>query len=329
VAKMDEGLRRILVWAIGGVGVIAGGGGAGQTGEPILPLPEQVRLDAKKVALGDKLFHDRRFSKDNSLACANCHNLATGGVDRRVSSVGINGAKGSINAPTVFNSGFNFRQFWDGRADSLEEQINFPVHDPSELGSNWQEVINKLAQDAALSKQFQELYADGVQVKNVRDAIATFERSLVTPNSKFDRYLRGDKAALDGEEAKGYQLFKSYGCIACHQGINVGGNMFQKFGVMDDYFAKRGRHLAADLGRYNITKVEDDKHVFKVPSLRNVAATAPYFHDGSASTLDEAVEVMFRYQLGRSAPPADKRLIVKFLHTLTGEYKGKLLAQQP
>jgi cytochrome c peroxidase len=327
--KQVDVRRRVLAWTIGILGAIAASGGVlGQSAEPISPLPAQVQLDAKKVVLGDKLFHDRRLSKDNSSACSSCHDLTMGGADGRVSSLGINNAKGSINAPTVFNSGFNFRQFWDGRADSLEDQINFPVNDPNELGSNWQEVIAKLAKDAALSKQFQEIYPDGVQAKNVRDAIATFERSLVTPNSKFDRHLRGEKAALDAEETKGYQLFKNYGCIACHQGVNVGGNMFQKFGVMNDYFAKRGRHIAADLGRFNITKIEEDKHVFKVPSLRNVALTAPYFHDGSAPTLDEAVEVMFRYQLGRSAPPEDKRLIVKFLRTLTGEYKSRQLAQQ-
>ena len=199
------------------------------------------------------------------------------------------------------------------------------MHNPLEMGSNWQEVVAKLGKDEALAAQFKQSYADGVQSKNIQVAIAVFERSLITPNARFDKYLRGDKTALTADEHKGYQLFKSYGCVACHQGVNAGGNMFQLFGVMGDYFAKRGNVTEADNGRYNATKNEADKHMFKVPSLRNVALTAPYFHDGSAKTLSDAVDVMFRYQLGRPASQADKDLIVKFLHTLTGEYKGKSL----
>lgn len=296
-----------------------------QSDEPIKPIPLEIKLDGKKVALGEKLFHDKRLSKDNSIACVSCHGLNTGGVDRQAVSVGIGGKKGNINAPTVFNSGFNFRQFWDGRANSLEEQAVGPVHNPLEMGSNWQEVVGKLGKDEALAAQFKQSYADGVQSKNIQDALAVFQRSLITPNARFDKFLRGDKTALTADEHKGYQLFKSYGCVACHQGVNAGGNMFQLFGVMGDYFAKRGNITEADNGRYNATKNEADKHMFKVPSLRNVALTAPYFHDGSAKTLSDAVDVMFRYQLGRPASQADKDLIVKFLHTLTGEYKGKSL----
>ena len=294
--------------------------------EPIQPLPLEVKLDVKRVAIGEKLFNDKRLSKDNTLSCASCHSLETGGVDRTQVSTGIGGAKGPINAPTVFNSGFNFRQFWDGRAASLEEQAAGPVHNPIEMGSNWSEVMEKLGRDQALIGEMKSVYADGLQPKNIQDAIAVFERSLVTP-SRFDRYLRGDKAAITAEEQQGYQLFKSYGCIACHQGVNVGGNMYQVFGVIGDYFKKRGGVNDADLGRYNVTKSEADKHVFKVPSLRNVALTAPYFHDGSAATLDAAVDVMFRFQLGRPAPAKDKELIVKFLRSLNGEFKGKPLAE--
>ena len=296
-----------------------------QSEEPIRPIPLTVKLDAKKVALGDRLFHDKRLSKDNTLACASCHGLDRGGVDGGVGSTGINGAKGPINAPTVFNSGFNFRQFWDGRANSLEEQAAGPIHNPKEMGSNWAEVLGKLSQDVALVATFKESYPDGLQPKNIQDAIATFERSLITPNSRIDKYLRGDKTALKDDELRGYQLFKNYGCVACHQGVNVGGNMFQVFGVMGDYFAKRGGITEADLGRFSVTKNEADKHMFKVPSLRNVALTAPYFHDGSAKTLNDAVEVMFKFQLGRVAPQQDKELIVKFLHTLTGEFRGQPL----
>lgn len=297
-----------------------------QAGEPIQPIPLQQKLDAKKVALGDRLFHDKRLSKDNSMSCASCHGLSQGGVDRLQFSIGIKGAKGPINAPTVFNSSLNFRQFWDGRANSLEEQAAGPVHNPKEMGSNWAEVLAKLTQDNSLVAQFKEVYPNGVQAKNIADAIATFERSLITPNARFDKYLRGETSALNADEVKGYALFKKYGCVACHQGVNVGGNMFQSFGVMGDYFGKRGNLTEADLGRYNVTKNAADKHVFKVPTLRNVALTAPYFHDGSAKTLNEAVDVMFKFQLGRPASQQDKDLIVKFLNTLTGEYKGKSLA---
>jgi cytochrome c peroxidase len=301
------------------------GSALAQADEPIKPIPPLPVLDARKVALGERLFNDKRLSHDNSISCASCHRLSQGGVDGQAISIGIGSVKGRINAPTVFNSALNFRQFWDGRAASLEEQTVGPVHDPKEMGSNWAEVMGKLSQDTALTSQFKTAYADGLQVKNIQDAIATFERTLSTPNARFDKYLKGDKTALSADELQGYRLFKSYGCVACHQGVNVGGNMFQTFGVMGDYFAKRGNVTAADLGRYNITKIESDKHVFKVPSLRNVAVTAPYFHDGSAVTLADAVEVMFKYQLGRPASPRDRELIVKFLHTLTGEYQGKSL----
>ncbi len=157
---------------------------------------------------------------------------------------------------------------------------------------------------------------------NVKNAIAEFERTLLTPGSRFDRHLRGDATALSAEEKAGYLKFKSYGCISCHQGVNIGANLFQRMGVIGDYFADRGNITKADLGRFNVTGQESDRHVFKVPGLRNVALTAPYFHDGSARTLEEAVEVMAKYQLGRPLPPGDLADIVRFLHTLTGELEG-------
>jgi cytochrome c peroxidase len=296
-----------------------------QSDEPIKPLPTSLSLDAKKVALGERLFNDKRLSKNDSVACVSCHSLTKGGADGMTTATGIGGAKGPINTPTVFNSGYNFRQFWDGRAASLEEQAAGPVHNPKEMGSDWAQVLGKLAQDDALVTQMKQSYPDGLLAKNIQNALAVYERSLTTPNARIDRYLRGDKAALSSDELQGYQLFKTYGCVACHQGINIGGNMFQTFGVMGDYFAKRGNPTDADLGRYNVTKNESDKHVFKVPSLRNVALTAPYFHDGSAKTLGDAVDVMFKFQLGRAASAQDKDLIVKFLHTLSGELHGQPL----
>jgi cytochrome c peroxidase len=306
----------VLVAALGG---FTAGQAWAQVDEPIRPIPLDVRLDARKVALGDRLFHDKRLSGDDTIACASCHSLERGGVDGRVSAIGIGGSVGPINVPTVLNSGFNFRQFWDGRAASLEEQAAGPVHNPKEMGSNWSQVIEKLSRDKSLVSAFGESYRDGLKPRNIQDAIAVFERSLTTPNARFDKYLRGDTTALHRDELQGYRLFKSYGCVACHQGVNVGGNMFQKFGVMGDYFMRRGNVTEADLGRYLVTGAEADKHVFKVPTLRNVALTAPYFHDGAARTLEEAVDVMFRYQLGRTASKSDKAAIIAFLNTLTGD----------
>lgn len=289
--------------------------------EPILPLPEKSdSANPDMVSLGQMLFHDRKLSKDNSVSCSSCHNLQTGGVDGRQRSIGINGSVGDINAPTVFNSAFNFRQFWNGRAKSLEEQVEGPVQNPKEMGSRWEDVLIKLKADSNYVQRFNKIFPDGITKENIKRSIATFERTLITPNSKFDRYLRGDHTAINAQEILGYQKFKSLGCVACHQGMNVGGNMFQTMGVMGNYFADRKTpETEADLGRFQLTHKEHDKHVFRVPSLRNVALTAPYFHDGSAKTLEEAVSTMAKYQLGRKLSQEDLGAIVKFLRTLTGE----------
>lgn len=293
--------------------------------EPITPLPQAMALDARVVGLGRRLFHDTRLSADGSVSCASCHDLARGGTDRRGRSRGIGGAEGAINAPTVFNSGFNFRQFWDGRADSLEEQVDGPLQHPAEMGSSWPQALGRLAEDASYRNEFAAVYPDGITPANLRSALATFERSLVTPNSRFDRFLRGEAGALDEAERAGYRLFKQIGCSSCHQGVNIGGNSYQRLGVMADYFAVRGGISEADLGRFNVTGREEDRYFFKVPSLRNVALTAPYLHDGSAKTLDEAVVIMARYQLGLRLSAADVGRIVAFLRTLTGEYQGRML----
>jgi len=294
--------------------------------EPIRPIPLGVQADPVKAALGKRLFNDSRLSHDNTVSCASCHDLQAGGSDGRKFSLGIHGAEGTINAPTVFNSAGNFKQFWDGRAATLEAQIDGPVHAADELGSNWPEIVGKLQGDADYVASFRKIYADGLQPENIKNAIAEFERTLNTPNSRFDRYLRGEQSALSSEEKEGYQKFKAYGCASCHQGVYIGGNMFATLGAMDDdYFTNRGGVTAADNGRFNVTKDEEDRHVFKVPSLRNVARTAPYFHDGSAKTLERAVSVMARYQLGERIPAEDVQKLVKFLETLTGEYEGRPL----
>lgn len=307
--------------------VLTCGAALAQTGEPLVALPQPPQLDPAKVALGARLFDDRRFARDNSIACSSCHDLARGGADTRtgsrVFSEATGGARHIFNTPSVYNAALNYRQQWTGGARTLEEVVDKVVSSPLVFDSSWPATLEKLAADAALVAEFRRLYPPrGLTREAVQDSLASFQRSLLTP-SRFDRYLRGDSQAISADEKRGYERFKAYGCVGCHQGVNIGGNMLQRFGAMNDYFADRAKAgmpaRPGDEGRFRVTKEARDLHVFKVPSLRNVALTAPYFHDGSAATLDEAVETMFRYQLGRAAPPEDKALIVKFLHSLSGE----------
>lgn len=289
------------------------------TDEPISPIPVKRNLDPEKVALGKRLFGDTQLSRDDTISCASCHDLARGGVDGLPRSRGIGGAVGGMNAPTVYNSGLNFRQFWNGRAATLEDQIDGPVQNSKEMGARWPDVIARLKKDTSYSRDFGRLYSAGISQQTIKDAIATFERSLLTPNGKFDRYLRGEKNALDTEELAGYESFKKLGCISCHQGVNVGGNMYERLGLVDDYFMHRGHIQEEDLGRFSLTHKEENRYEFRVPSLRNVALTAPYFHDASAATLEEAVSIMAKYQLGVVLQRDEIARIVKFLNTLTGE----------
>ena len=313
--------RRGAAWyaalcACAWIGVLGTQDGAA---EPIRPIVPAVGLVPEKVALGRLLFHEARLSKDDTVSCATCHDLAAGGDDGRRVSVGVDGAEGPINAPTVFNADLNFKQFWDGRADSLEDQVDGPVQSAVEMGSLWPDVVAKLYQDDAYPALFEAVYADGITRETVKDALAEFMRSLTTPDSRFDRWLAGDDSALDARELRGYELFKHYGCASCHQGAAVGGNMFQVFGVLNEYFKRRGNITEADMGRFNVTGNDADLHAFKVPSLRLAALTAPYLHDGSAATLRDAVDAMFEFQLGREAPDEDKDAIVAFVETLVGE----------
>ena len=290
--------------------------------EPIRPIPDSVKTDPKKVVLGRMLFSDVRLSKDDSISCASCHVLSQGGADGRAVSIGVGGAEGLINAPTVFNAANSVRQFWDGRADHLVAQIDGPVQAKVEMAALWPDIVSKLYLDPKYPELFEAIYPEGITRKSIKDAIAEFERGLISPNSRFDKWLKGDKAAITDQEKRGYKLFKHYGCSSCHQGANVGGNMFQVFGVLNSYFEARGNITKVDLGRYNVTGNDADRHAFKVPSLRLAALTAPYLHDGRAATLRDAVNIMFRFQLGREAPDQDKEDIVAFIKTLAGELRG-------
>jgi cytochrome c peroxidase len=291
--------------------------------EPIVPIPLDTRLDPKRVSLGERLFGDKRLSADRQRSCASCHPFDNGGADGLARALSADGKPRLRNTPTIFNVGFNFILNWDGGASSLEDHAGKLLTSPV-MDASWPDLLARLAQDAEYPASFRAAYADGLTQANVLNALATFERSLATPNARFDRHLRGDAAALSAEEQRGYALFKAYGCVACHQGINVGGNLFQKFGV----FASPGAPAQGepDLGRYRLTGAERDRGVFRVPSLRNVALTAPYFHDGRAPTLEVAVDTMARVQLGRELAPPDLQAIVRFLGTLSGEFRGQPLA---
>lgn len=293
--------------------------------EPIKPIPQEIKLDQQKVALGKKLFDDTSLSGDGKVACVSCHNLQMGGVDRKRLSNGVNGQLTAVNTLTVFNTRFNFRLNWNGEYKNLYEHLEEPLIDSAVMGSSWPQIMEAIENSSDYVRDFSSIYGDGITRHNIKDAITTFQMSLITPNSRFDRFLVGDSNAITEEEKEGYNIFKDYGCISCHQGINVGGNLFQKFGVLGDYFRDRGNITKADLGRFNVTGNESDRYVFRVPSLRNVELTPPYFHDGSAETLEDAINVMAKYQLGRPLSEEQIHLIVRFLKTLTGEYQGKLL----
>jgi cytochrome c peroxidase len=292
----------------------------------IRPIPDGLAVDPVKAALGEKLYHDPRLSGDNTISCASCHDLAKGGTDQQVVSDGIFGQKGGINSPTTYNAALNFAQFWDGRAATLEAQADGPPNNPVEMGSNWTPITEKLTKDAAFVKEFTAAYPEGVNKTTATHAIAEYERTLLTPNSKFDKYLKGDSAALTADEKSGYEVFQQKGCATCHVGELLGGKSYEVMGRRADYFKARGGKLTdADNGHYNVTKDERDRHAFKVPTLRNVALTFPYLHDGSKKTLREAVDAMAVYQIGEPLAEKDAQNVVEFLETLTGEYKGKVL----
>jgi cytochrome c peroxidase len=291
----------------------------------VRPLPANVEVNPAKAALGEKLYNDKRLSGDDTITCATCHDLAKGGTDREKVSTGIRGQKGGINAPTTFNAVFQFKQFWDGRAATLADQAAGPPANPIEMGATWEGIVQKLGQDGALVAEFQAIYPDAVTKNNVTDAIAEFERTLVTPGAKLDKYMLGDGAALNAEEKKGYELFLDKGCATCHVGELLGGKSFELMGRRANYFATRGNLTDADNGRFSVTKAEADRHRLKVPTLRNVALTAPYFHDATQATLKDATSAMARFQLGEEMAQGEVAAVVKFLEALTGELHGKPL----
>ena len=278
----------------------------------LVPLPTEIEVDNKKAQLGKKLFLDPILSKDKTFSCISCHNLKRNGADSARRTEGIDGKVGYFNVPTVYNAVYNFRQFWDGRAKDLKDQALQPIENPVEMGNTIENALKSLKAESTYISMFNAIYEDGITETNLAEVISEFVKTLITPNAPFDKYLRGDKEAISDNAIRGYKLFKNKGCIACHNGINIGGNLFNKFGIYEEVNDNA-------LGRYSITKKEEDKYVFKVPSLRNIALTAPYMHDGRASSLKEAINLMVKHQLGRRIHGEDLQDIVSFLQTLTGE----------
>ncbi len=294
--------------------------------EPVQPLMTSIPTDSAKVALGFALYHDTRLSGDNTISCATCHGLNTGGVDRKQYSEGIKGQLGGVNAPTVYNAALNCLQFWDGRAADLKEQAAGPPLNPVEMGSiSFDEISDKLAEDKDFSKKFLAIYPEGFNQSTITDAIAEFEKTLLTP-SRFDKYLMGDKDALTADELEGYQLFKDNKCATCHVGMNIGGQSFEYMGIKKNYFDYRGTGLTdGDNGRFAVTQNESDRHKFKTPTLRNVMITYPYMHDGSIKTVEDAIRVMHQFQIGKNITDPEIKKIIAYLNTLTGEYNGTML----
>lgn len=283
--------------------------------EPIQPIPAAQVKSPAMVELGRKLFFDPRLSKSGFISCNSCHNLSMGGSDNLKTSIGHNWQEGPINSPTVLNSSMNLAQFWDGRAKDLKEQAGGPIANPGEMAFTHELAVDLLQSIPGYVNEFKKVFKSSkIDIDKVTTAIAAFEETLVTPNSRFDKWLKGDKKALTSKELEGYKLFKDSGCVACHNGAAVGGNSFQKMGLVEPYKSS----VSAE-GRFAVTGQDADRFNFKVPTLRNVELTYPYFHDGAADTLKEAVDVMGRIQLGRTYSDSENEKIVAFLKTLTGD----------
>ncbi|MEW8143246.1 MAG: cytochrome-c peroxidase [Candidatus Thiodiazotropha endolucinida] len=293
--------------------------------EPIQPIKPVQNINLGQVELGKKLYFDPRLSKSGFISCNSCHNLSMGGTDNLKTSIGHNWQQGPINAPTVLNSSLNVAQFWDGRAADLKAQAGGPIANPGEMAFTHTLAIDVLTSIPEYVMEFKQVFrSDKITIDEVTQAIAEFEKTLVTPNSRFDQWLLGDKQALSQDEMAGYTLFKESGCVSCHNGEAVGGNSFQKMGVVEPYKAKSPAE-----GLSAVTGKDADRFKFKVPTLRNVEMTYPYFHDGEAETLTEAVDVMGRLQLGKKFSDNENAQIVAFLKTLTGDQPAFLMPILP
>lgn len=293
--------------------------------EPIQPIQPVKEINQALAELGKKLYFDPRLSKSGFISCNSCHNLSMGGTDNLKTSIGDKWQQGPINSPTVLNSSLSVAQFWDGRAADLKEQAGGPIANPGEMASSHTLAVDVVASIPGYVREFKLVFGGNeINIDRITDAIAEFEKTLVTPNSRFDQWLLGDTDAISTFEREGYELFKTSGCVACHNGEAVGGNSFQKMGIVEPYQTQNGVE-----GRVAVTGKDADRFTFKVPTLRNVELTYPYFHDGEAETLTEATDVMGRLQLGRQFSDEENARIVAFLKTLTGNQPQFLMPILP
>lgn len=289
----------------------------------IFPLPNPPSSTDEKTKLGALLYRETVFSDNYSLSCNSCHSLQKNGIDQLATYVGLGDKKGNINTPTILNSKLNFRQFWNGRAKNFSEVIEDHIASKTVFSTSWPIILKRLSSNDTYIDLFKRNFQNGeINAANVKDALISFLNNLVTPKSSFDRYLNGDENAITNESKKGFNLFKQYGCITCHQGPNLGGNLYQKLGIYKDYYLPTEDN-PVNLGLYIVTKDPNDKFVFKVPTLRNITLTAPYLHDGSIQTIEEMIKIMGTYQIGQTIPDDDVKSIVKFLETLNGQQEYK------
>lgn len=318
----------------------------GQCAHAFEPLPDKAPAPADnpqseaKIALGKQLFFDPRLSLNGTLSCNSCHNVMTGGTDDRPVSIGEAGQKGGRNAPTVWNSAFHSVQFWDGRAATLKDQAKGPILNPVEMAMPSAEfTVARIKSIPGYVEQFKSVFGgnDPLTYDNIAKAIASYERTLITPNSAFDRYLKGEKNILSEQAKRGMKLVTDIGCTSCHTGINFNGptslplgqGFYQKFPMFTNNPYVKKYKLDQDMGRFHVTEDAKDKHMWRVPTWRNIALTAPYFHNGSVPTLDEAVRVMASTQLNKKLNDSQVEDIVAFLNSLTGEFPEQTLPRLP
>jgi len=322
---------RALVTALALIGSISVAT-AWETLPTTAPAPADNPTTEEKIELGKMLYHDPRLSSTGTVSCASCHNTMLGGEDNRPNSMGVNGQTGGRSAPTVWNSAFNAVQFWDGRAASLEAQAAGPVTNPIEMGmKSWDDVVARLKSIEGYDKAFEQAFGkDSISKDNATKAIAAYERTLITPHSPYDKFVAGDSSALTEQQVRGMNSVQELGCTSCHSGPAFNGpGMFQLFPVHSNpYFAAK-YHFKNDKGLAEVTKKADDEHLWKVPTLRNIALTAPYFHNGAVKTLDEAVLIMAKLQLDKDLTKEQVADIVAFLNSLTGEFPKQKMPVLP
>lgn len=302
-------------------------GSAEDAHAPLSPLPERPLLDPAKVKLGEALFGDPILSSRQALSCSSCHDLARGGTIHRAKSIGYDGRMHEFNVPTIFNVGHNYRLGWRGGFTSLAAKTEQVLTNPDLMANDWSRLLPRLRSAPGYNARFVAVYGRPPDREAVLDALVTYQRSLVTPDAPFDRFLKGDDGAITAQQRHGYKLFRAYGCISCHQGSNIGGNMSQIFGV---FGVDRGLGQQSPRTPHaSLADITDERNVYRVPSLRNVAITPPYFHDGRTFSLAEAVDAMATGQLGRTLTRLEIAAITAFLESLTGEYDGKPLVASP